>query len=79
MNCFIICGVSATFLAILWPQVICNISHSKCSTADPLPILHKQYQAGDINIAGIISQIHLFYMMMDFKKSPSSDLFEDIL
>ncbi|XP_063158771.1 vomeronasal type-2 receptor 26-like [Candoia aspera] len=39
----------------------------------------QQYQSGDINIAGIISQIYLFYMMMDFKTPPSSDLFEDIV
>ncbi|KAK9397871.1 type-2 vomeronasal receptor [Crotalus adamanteus] len=64
---------------MLWPQGMCHISHSKCSIAEPLPILHKQYQEGNINIVGIISQIYLLYMMMDFKKPPSSDLFEDIL
>ncbi|KAK9397857.1 type-2 vomeronasal receptor [Crotalus adamanteus] len=62
---------------MLWPQVIGNISHSKCSITEPLPILHKQYQSGNINIAGIISQLYLFHMMMDFKTAPSSDLFED--
>ncbi|KAK9397849.1 type-2 vomeronasal receptor [Crotalus adamanteus] len=62
---------------MFWPQVIGNISRSKCSITEPLPILHKQYQSGNINIAGIISQLYLFHMMMDFKTAPSSDLFED--
>ncbi|XP_063158779.1 vomeronasal type-2 receptor 26-like [Candoia aspera] len=51
-------------------------------TAERLDVLEEgmqQYQSGDINIAGIISQIYLFYMMMDFKSPPSSDLFEDIV
>ncbi|KAG8140781.1 hypothetical protein E2320_003434, partial [Naja naja] len=58
---------------------MCNFIPNKCGIEDPLPILHKQYQPGDINVAGIISQIFLFYMMMDFKTSSSTDLFEETL
>ncbi|XP_070810277.1 vomeronasal type-2 receptor 26-like [Pituophis catenifer annectens] len=56
---------------------MCHLSHSKCSTTNPLPIRHKQYQSGDIHFASIISQIFLFYVMMDFKTPPSSNLFEE--
>ncbi|XP_070810271.1 vomeronasal type-2 receptor 26-like [Pituophis catenifer annectens] len=56
---------------------MCHLSLSKCSTADPLPLLHKQYQSGDIHFASIISQIFLFYTMMDFKAPPSRNLFEE--
>ncbi|XP_058038443.1 vomeronasal type-2 receptor 26-like [Ahaetulla prasina] len=71
--------MSTTLLSMLCPQGMCQLSHSKCSTADPLPILHKQYQSGDIHFASIISQIFLFYMMMDFKTPPSTNLFEETL
>ncbi|XP_029140389.1 vomeronasal type-2 receptor 26-like [Protobothrops mucrosquamatus] len=60
-------------------KVLCKISSAKCSISNPLPLLHKQYQPGDLIIAGILSKIYILYDMMEFKEAPSSDLFDEIL
>ncbi|XP_077776767.1 vomeronasal type-2 receptor 26-like [Podarcis muralis] len=69
---------------VLWqpvplPQVTCKIPNIECSISNPLPILHKYYQPGDLIIAGIMSQIYIFFNSIDFEKCPSSDLFDDIV
>ncbi|XP_053225708.1 vomeronasal type-2 receptor 26-like [Podarcis raffonei] len=67
------------WLPVLLPQVTCKIPNIECSISNPLPILHKYYQPGDLIIAGIMSQIYIFFNSIDFRKCPSSDLFDDIV
>ncbi|KAM6449115.1 vomeronasal type-2 receptor 26-like [Liasis olivaceus] len=68
-----------TLVLVLLPQVVCNISKVKCSISDPLPFLHKQYQSGDLIVVDFLSQIYIFYLMINFQKRPSKELFEDIV
>nr|XP_028566596.1 vomeronasal type-2 receptor 26-like [Podarcis muralis] len=67
------------WLPVLLPQVTCKIPNIECSVTNPLPILHKYHQPGDLIIAGIMSQIYIFFNSIDFRKCPSSDLFDDIV
>ncbi|KAM3823798.1 vomeronasal type-2 receptor 26-like [Vipera latastei] len=52
---------------------------AKCRASDPLPFVHKQYQPGDFIVVDILSQIYIFYTMIDFRKHPSKELFVDIV
>lgn len=61
------------------PQVVCKIPIAKCTTSDPLPILHESYQAGDLIIAAILSQIFIFSNAMTFEKHPSQDLVDEFV
>nr|XP_028560540.1 vomeronasal type-2 receptor 26-like [Podarcis muralis] len=56
-----------------------KIPNTKCSICSPLPFLHKYYQPGDLIVAGIMSQISIFFNAIDFDKCPSNDLFDDIV
>ncbi|XP_060110834.1 vomeronasal type-2 receptor 26-like [Heteronotia binoei] len=69
-------GFVALMLALL-SQVVCKVSLSKCTISEPVPILHKYYQTGDIIIAGIISQIYIFSKNITFEKPPTSEFFDD--
>ncbi|KAF7234753.1 hypothetical protein EYD10_18296 [Varanus komodoensis] len=55
----------------------CQIRDAKCQISEPLPILHKHYQAGDLMIGGILSQIIVFSNLITFTKRPSLDLFDE--
>ncbi|XP_039180267.1 vomeronasal type-2 receptor 26-like [Crotalus tigris] len=57
------------------PGVLCKIPHLNCITSDPLLILHKYHQLGDIIIGGIMSQIYIFSNTITFQEQPSTDLF----
>ncbi|XP_062993088.1 vomeronasal type-2 receptor 26-like [Elgaria multicarinata webbii] len=57
----------------------CKIPNIKCSISDPLPVLHKYYQSGDLIIAGILSQIYILSKPITFSKLPSNELFEDMI
>ncbi|KAM6449109.1 vomeronasal type-2 receptor 26-like [Liasis olivaceus] len=48
-----------------------------CIVGDPVPILHKYYQSGDVIVAGILSQIYIFSNTINFHEKPSTDLFYD--
>lgn len=48
-----------------------------CSVREPVRILHKYYQAGDLIVAGIISQIYIFSDTMTFEKYPAQELSDD--
>ncbi|XP_032094505.1 vomeronasal type-2 receptor 26-like [Thamnophis elegans] len=48
-----------------------------CIVGDPVPILHKYYQSGDVIVAGILSQIYIFSNTIHFHEKPSTDLFYD--
>lgn len=71
--------VFVVFLLVFLPQVVCMISSTKCSINDPLPFLHKQYQSGDLIVVDILSQIYIFYAVINFTERPSKELFEDIV
>lgn len=68
------------FVALMFAllsQVVCKVSLSKCTISEPVPILHKYYQPGDLIIAGIISQIYIFSKNITFEKPPASEFFDD--
>ncbi|XP_028566939.2 vomeronasal type-2 receptor 26-like [Podarcis muralis] len=69
--------VFVILLLILLPLTTCNIPLVQCPTSDPLPILHKYYQSGDLMIAGIMSQVYTFINKITFKERPSAKLFDD--
>ncbi|XP_053225712.1 vomeronasal type-2 receptor 26-like [Podarcis raffonei] len=71
--------VLVVLIFVLLPQAVCKLPNAKCSIRDPLPILHKYYQPGDLNIAGISSQNFVFSSPMTFEKPPSTELFGDIM
>ncbi|XP_015673779.1 vomeronasal type-2 receptor 26 [Protobothrops mucrosquamatus] len=71
--------VFVVLLLVFLPRVVCMISSTKCSINDPLPFLHKQYQSGDLIVVDILSQIYIFYAMINFTERPSKELFEDIV
>ncbi|XP_077169468.1 vomeronasal type-2 receptor 26-like [Paroedura picta] len=65
-------------LAVLLPPwAICNVPTIKWNTNHHHPILYKYYQAGDLIIGGIISQIYMFSRKITFETSPSCELFGD--
>lgn len=64
---------------ILLPQVVCKVPMAQCTISDPLPILHESYQAGDLNIAAVLSQIFIFSNARTFKKHPSQDLVDELM
>ncbi|XP_062993068.1 vomeronasal type-2 receptor 26-like [Elgaria multicarinata webbii] len=65
-------------LALL-PQRAWDVLLDNCLISDPLPINHKYYHSGDINIAGIISQIYTFSNTVTFKSHPSHELLGDLI
>ncbi|XP_061447411.1 vomeronasal type-2 receptor 26-like [Rhineura floridana] len=58
------------------PDQICTLVQMD-QIREPLPILHKYYQSGDLIIAGIISQIYIFSSTLNFEKHPSEELSDD--
>ncbi|ETE62025.1 hypothetical protein L345_12221, partial [Ophiophagus hannah] len=46
-----------------------NIS-MQCFIRDPIPILHKYYELGELIIGGIMSQIYVFTEVMNFDEHP---------
>ncbi|XP_078234921.1 vomeronasal type-2 receptor 26-like [Pogona vitticeps] len=62
---------------VLFPPIVCKIPATNCPITDPLPILHKYYQPGDLITAGITSQIYIFTKAINFKERPSQKLFDD--
>ncbi|KAG8140779.1 hypothetical protein E2320_003431, partial [Naja naja] len=63
---------------VFLPRVVCMISGAKCSISDLLPFLHKQYQPGDLIVVDILSQIYVFYEMINFTKCPSEEIFKTL-
>ncbi|XP_032092349.1 vomeronasal type-2 receptor 26-like [Thamnophis elegans] len=70
--------IFAALVLVLLPEMMNMIPSAKCRTSDPLPFVHKQYQSGDFIVVDIVSQIYIFYTMIDFRKLPSKELFEEI-
>nr|XP_056720105.1 vomeronasal type-2 receptor 26-like [Euleptes europaea] len=66
----------ALVLALL-SQVVCKVLVTKCTLSEPVPILHKYYQSGDLIIAGIISQIYIFSKSITFEKPPSPEFLDE--
>ncbi|XP_061447420.1 vomeronasal type-2 receptor 26-like [Rhineura floridana] len=67
------------WILALLPQMSCNAPIAKCNINDPLSILHKYYQSGDLIIAGIISQFFMFSGEITFDQHPSLELINDYL
>ncbi|XP_067325683.1 vomeronasal type-2 receptor 26-like [Anolis sagrei] len=56
---------------VLFPASVCKILPApKCVTSQPLPILHEYYQAGDLIIPGVLSQLVIVYEAIDFSEVP---------
>ncbi|XP_060110636.1 vomeronasal type-2 receptor 26-like [Heteronotia binoei] len=53
-----------------------NSKSDKCPLRDALPDLHELYQLGKFLLGGIVSQIGYVFCDLNFKKNPSSDLFD---
>ncbi|XP_044306011.1 vomeronasal type-2 receptor 26-like [Varanus komodoensis] len=54
---------------------MCRRNSISCTTTDdPLPILHKFYQAGDLVIGVIVSQLFFFYCNLTFMEKPAETL-----
>nr|XP_028566595.1 vomeronasal type-2 receptor 26-like [Podarcis muralis] len=49
----------------------------QCSINEPVPIIHKYYQSGDLIIAGIISQIYISSSTISFEQHPALELSND--
>ncbi|XP_053225726.1 vomeronasal type-2 receptor 26-like [Podarcis raffonei] len=64
---------------VFLPQVVSKVPSIKCDVSDPLSILHKHYQSGDLIIAGIMSHIYRFSNSISFRERPSNDLFDGAL
>lgn len=65
--------VTVLLVLFILPQVVSKLPTAKCTTSDPLPILHKAYQAGNLRIAAVISQIFIFPDAITFTKHPSQE------
>ncbi|CAI5797109.1 Hypothetical predicted protein [Podarcis lilfordi] len=65
-------------VSVLLPPDECKAAVAPCSIRDPLPILHKYFQSGDVVIAGIMSQIYITSSIA-FDEPPTPELFDDIL
>ncbi|XP_077776766.1 vomeronasal type-2 receptor 26-like [Podarcis muralis] len=53
------------------------LSRGICSINEPVPIIHKYYQSGDLIIAGIISQIYISSSTITFEQHPAQELSDD--
>ncbi|KAG6539407.1 type-2 vomeronasal receptor [Crotalus adamanteus] len=62
---------------MLLSGVLSEVPNMNCIVSDPVPILHKYYQSGDVIVAGILSQIYIFSNTIHFHEKPSTDLFYD--
>ncbi|XP_053120160.1 vomeronasal type-2 receptor 26-like [Hemicordylus capensis] len=78
-RCFIRIVLFMVLVVLCLPAVARSAPAASCTISDPLPILHKFYQSGDLLIIGIISQIYVFSSQATFEKRPSSELYDDIL
>ncbi|XP_042329777.1 vomeronasal type-2 receptor 26-like [Sceloporus undulatus] len=56
---------------------VCYVPVVKCNISDPIPILHKYNQFGDLSIAAVVSHIYRFSNPMSFQKHPSGELVDD--
>ncbi|XP_077169464.1 vomeronasal type-2 receptor 26-like [Paroedura picta] len=68
-----------TTILVLLGQVACKSVSVQCSTRQPLPIVHKYYQSGDLLIAGIISLISQFLDTLTFEACPSASSSDTVL
>ncbi|XP_077776738.1 vomeronasal type-2 receptor 26-like [Podarcis muralis] len=70
--------LSMMLASVLLPPDECKAAVAPCSISDPLPILHKYFQSGDLVIGGIMSQIHITSSIA-FNEPPTPELFDDII
>ncbi|XP_070810345.1 vomeronasal type-2 receptor 26-like [Pituophis catenifer annectens] len=66
-------------LLVGFPSVVCQCPVHQRATQIFLPILHRYYHAGDLNIAGVTSQNYVLSRSITFRKAPSPELFDDIM
>ncbi|KAG6539342.1 type-2 vomeronasal receptor [Crotalus adamanteus] len=71
--------IFSALVLVLLPEMMNMIPRATCRTSDPLPFVHKQYQSGDFIVVDILSQIYIFYTMINFRKHPSKELFVDVV
>ncbi|KAK9397881.1 type-2 vomeronasal receptor [Crotalus adamanteus] len=78
-NGILLCKLMKLFVFVLMLsfRAVSEILNMNCIVGDPVPILHKYYQSGDVIIAGILSQIYIFSNTIHFHEKPSTDLFYD--
>ncbi|KAG8140777.1 hypothetical protein E2320_003430 [Naja naja] len=68
--------LSVLVLMLLF-RAVSEILNMNCIVGDPVPILHKYYQPGEVIVAGILSQIYIFSNTIHFHEKPSTSLFYD--
>ncbi|KAF7235193.1 hypothetical protein EYD10_17963 [Varanus komodoensis] len=61
------------------PEMECHVQIANCKLSEPLHINHEYYQAGDISLVGIISQIFIFSNPTSFRSHPSHELHDDLI
>lgn len=66
-------------LVVTMPQAVHKVPDINCNVIDPLPILHKYAQPGDMTIASIISQVYTFSSPILFDRHPSSELQDEVM
>lgn len=66
-------------LLVGFPSVVCQCPVGQRATQVLLPVLHRYYYAGDLNIAGVTSQNYVLSRSITFRKAPSPELFDDIM
>ncbi|XP_060110632.1 vomeronasal type-2 receptor 26-like [Heteronotia binoei] len=64
------------FMVVPLLQTSMTSKSDKCPLRGALSNLHELYQPGNFLLGGIVSQIGYVFCDIDFKKNPSSDLFE---
>lgn len=77
LSCEMIIFMRLAFL--LLPQVECHIPRTQCAVHDPVSILHKYYQPGDLLIPAVISQIYITSAAITFQKHPSGEEVEEFM
>ncbi|KAH0626264.1 hypothetical protein JD844_001159 [Phrynosoma platyrhinos] len=70
-------AVFLILVLVLLPVGVCKIPVAKYSISEPIPILHKYYQAGDLTIASIISQSLLISDDVTFRRHPNEELIDE--
>lgn len=62
---------------LLLPEVASEAHTFMCSMIDPIQKPHEYYQAGDVTIGGMTSQLFSFVETLSFERHPKSSLIDE--
>lgn len=71
--------IITSLIFLLMSHTAYETHKAKCNLDKPLPILHRYFQAGDLTIGGITSQITLLDDLINFNTQPYQSSTDDIL